>query len=390
MFIISLVCSLVMLILVNFWVCRTPRVGAAAWATWPFLLLGVCPVLPLPTYLLNVILVAVVGVVCMAFAAPRRVFVSSSLVATLASYTVGAYLAVEHVQNEANLYPYESLGERLSYEKQRDDLPLRLGLLSSGEKAASFNSEQLTETENAIERDSFRPNGAFSFSPQLRQQALEKLHENFVQQFVASPSFGASRMISTRHLASASRQDTIAMSELGSPHYRDWAEKDDRRTLVGADPVRELGWLMHRDSIADFLSPTRFGYVKDRQHVAGFQSHQFNHPHDFQQPERDSERFRLRRLELVSLLKHEEPGVYVTENLPRMDELQEVPIRPLDDFERVNLRRLWQGDDLAVDQHDDHLRMLGAIRAGKQCLSCHEAQRGDLLGAFSYHFDPVR
>ena len=29
-------------------------------------------------------------------------------------------------------------------------------------------------------------------------------------------------------------------------------------------------------------------------------------------------------------------------------------------------------------------RMFGALRATKQCLKCHDAARGDLLGAFSY------
>ena len=29
-------------------------------------------------------------------------------------------------------------------------------------------------------------------------------------------------------------------------------------------------------------------------------------------------------------------------------------------------------------------RMLGSLRAAKQCLDCHTASRGDLLGAFSY------
>ena len=30
------------------------------------------------------------------------------------------------------------------------------------------------------------------------------------------------------------------------------------------------------------------------------------------------------------------------------------------------------------------LRMLGAIRAANQCVACHAAERGQLLGAFSY------
>ena len=73
-----------------------------------------------------------------------------------------------------------------------------------------------------------------------------------------------------------------------------------------------------------------------------------------------------------------------------MDLLQGVPLRPLDEFEHLSLPRLGQGEDLIVMQAASRLRVLGAIRAGKQCLSCHEAQRGDLLGAFSYHFDAVR
>jgi hypothetical protein len=155
-------------------------------------------------------------------------------------------------------------------------------------------------------------------------------------------------------------------------------------------PTDEIGWELHRDSIADFLSPTRLGYAKDRRHVAGFQSHQFNFAPNFRQSEPAPTKYELRRLELVSLLKHEQPSVYVTENLPRMDLLRDVPLRPLDDFERDSLRRLWFGDDLVVDQQRDRLRLLGAIRAGKQCLSCHDAQRGDLLGAFSYHLAAIR
>jgi hypothetical protein len=30
--------------------------------------------------------------------------------------------------------------------------------------------------------------------------------------------------------------------------------------------------------------------------------------------------------------------------------------------------------------------MLGAVRAGNDCLQCHNGPRGKLLGAFSYEF----
>ena len=36
------------------------------------------------------------------------------------------------------------------------------------------------------------------------------------------------------------------------------------------------------------------------------------------------------------------------------------------------------------DSDGDGVRMVGAIRSTTQCVSCHDCERGDLLGAFSY------
>jgi hypothetical protein len=41
-------------------------------------------------------------------------------------------------------------------------------------------------------------------------------------------------------------------------------------------------------------------------------------------------------------------------------------------------------DDLIVREEEGVHRMLGSLRAAKQCLECHSAERGKLLGAFSY------
>ena len=92
------------------------------------------------------------------------------------------------------------------------------------------------------------------------------------------------------------------------------------------------------------------------------------------------------RIELVGLLLHQAPVVYRSTNLPRMSELKSVPTRSLDAFEMQALEELKKGEDLFVRGLDDKARMVGAIRATKQCLDCHEGQRGDLLGAFSYGF----
>jgi hypothetical protein len=67
-----------------------------------------------------------------------------------------------------------------------------------------------------------------------------------------------------------------------------------------------------------------------------------------------------------------------------MEELRDAPTRSLDPFEAEGLEALRGGKDLFVRGTDKQARMLGAIRATRQCLQCHGGDRGDLLGAFSY------
>lgn len=150
----------------------------------------------------------------------------------------------------------------------------------------------------------------------------------------------------------------------------------------------------HYGSVSNFLDPHSFGHVKDRENVAGFQSHQFQImpsklPTDPLEPKK--ERWTLRRLELVSLLKHEKPVVYVSESLPRMEDLQKAKTRPLTDFEAGSLKSLAEGEDLVASATPNSIRMLGAVRATNSCLMCHDAERGDLLGTFSYELqrDPL-
>ena len=92
------------------------------------------------------------------------------------------------------------------------------------------------------------------------------------------------------------------------------------------------------------------------------------------------------RLELVSLLKFDEPRVYVLDHLPRMDQLSHnnAPTRPLNSFESEALQKLRADEDIVVSFQETKYRMLGSLRAAKKCLDCHSVQRGDLLGAFSY------
>jgi hypothetical protein len=130
--------------------------------------------------------------------------------------------------------------------------------------------------------------------------------------------------------------------------------------------------------VLNFANPGDSGYVRDRDHVAGFL------PHEFIGPPAGFRSWKIHKLELVSLLKHEEPAVYLSDELPKMRELDDAKTRPLDSFESQALGALRQGEDMQVQSGPDNIRMLGAIRALKQCLQCHSVERGEMLGAFSY------
>ncbi len=92
----------------------------------------------------------------------------------------------------------------------------------------------------------------------------------------------------------------------------------------------------------------------------------------------------VERIELISLLKHSPPVAYVTDTLPIMDELTNVPTRPLNPFEARSLEQLRTQEDITIDDRGHYIRMVGSLRASSDCLKCHDVPRGTLLGAFSY------
>jgi hypothetical protein len=165
-------------------------------------------------------------------------------------------------------------------------------------------------------------------------------------------------------------------------------------------PSRESLYAFHVQDLQLFAGAWSLGWVKDRDHVAGFVAHGFGFAPELMHPDfhivppappdrRDSReshpaRWKIGRLELVSLLKFDEPAVYVSENLPRMKDLAKATTRPLTDFERQALASLETGEDLVSVAATNDIYLLGAVRAVKQCTECHAAQRGELLGAFSY------
>ncbi len=151
---------------------------------------------------------------------------------------------------------------------------------------------------------------------------------------------------------------------------------------TSADRLAGFG-KMHTGVVLDFVNPNGWGYVKSRTQVAGFRPHRFGGSPEM------IDRWAVTRVDLIGLLKHGKPAVYVSGLLPRMDKLKDAPTREVDPFEAEGLRAVRKGDDLFARGTDKDARMVGAIRSVKQCVECHGGQRGDLLGAFSYRLSKL-
>ena len=276
--------------------------------------------------------------------------------AFLLSYGVFAWWAIREQVEYArlrDLYPFQSMENRVSpprFEYQ--------ALILSPEQ-----NSQLEGLENKIEDYPV-------------YYSLSIFHEGTVASFIESPGFGVRRKIRPTTEASLkiwfSKKEYIPQPGL---HPISFSSLDTTQTSRPTKPVMKE---IHFSSFLNFLNPKGYGLFKDRQHVAGFI------PHWFENVPPKAESWKVDAIDLMGLLKHDEPIIYLSKNLPNMEELKVAPTRSLDEFEKVGLKKIREGIDYHLADTADSLRMLGAIRALKQCTKCHDAQRGDLLGAFVY------
>ncbi len=289
----------------------------------------------------------------------------------LVSLVVGALVIRNERQDLVELRretQVASLKPRLAYEQQRR------GQAAAGAAPVLSIHVEGTLLEMELPRRSYRS----------RQLGLEWLHTQASKNFAGSEGFGVSRMPRpSRSWIDRPELSDIAFDEISSPDaersYGDWDV-----AFFPRDRVKRVEDL-HVASRDDFLDPAGFGWiVEPLTKVAGFISHAFHAPATvaLQVPHA----WAVERLELVSLLKFDEPRVYVLDHLPRMDQLasHDAPTRELDAFEAAALAKLRTDVDVIVEEQPNAVRMLGSLRAGKQCLECHAVQRGELLGAFSY------
>lgn len=234
----------------------------------------------------------------------------------------------------------------------------------------------------------------------VRRLSLWQLHSKEVARFVRASGFGGGRM----------------NGYSPGPVYLDWQQPPlvPRATIpqsvgervVKVDPLSSPstdGELFRKNLPTEwdlritasriqyaFAEPATLGYVKNRAQIAGFIQHGFYEIPDLKLDHyrgefNDHDEWRISRLELVSLLLHEKPVVYVSEHLPQMKELTNHPeTRSLDEFETFGLDQLAEGRTIVYRAELNQIELLGAVRAVKHCLQCHDGQPGSLLGAFRY------
>jgi hypothetical protein len=289
-------------------------------------------------------------------------------------------------------YPVESMATRLSHEDGKRSAVTPVQPHLHGEETLS---PRIAGEVQRFEEELSKTMGA---AGHLRERSLRRLywtHSHVVQEFVQSQGFGIRRGIRV-----PAQHRYIDLPELPVVPYPSPAEAIDTASLdqvgQGDEPAAAAPNAIletpadlalrdfHETSAAGFSNPAGFGFVVDREHVLGFQSHGFRELPQVHGPDNRREPWQITSIELVSLLKHEPAAAYITKSLPRMDEIIDAPTRPLDSFETQSLEKLRAGDEIVVEREQDELRMFGSLRAARQCSQCHSSNRGDLLGAFTY------
>jgi hypothetical protein len=303
------------------------------------------------------------------------VIVCFCLAAIIAFFTLRPRVAEQHAYAPKKLPPEVSermeadARKKLAFESLTDRLPK--GQPVPPTKALSTESKERWE----------KLDNEFATWQKPRAKLLQELHEKTRKFFVESPGEGPLRRMATPEeiLLDEFRFAAGTTDQPGEPADFPLSPGEP---LSRVEPSREF-YYYHTDGLSNFLYPRGFGYVQDRAHVAGFKSHGFRSD-AYPAWRVENWSWRIQHIQLLGILSQETPVVYLTDKLPSMEQVRQGKTRPLDLFEEAALSALRDGEDLFLAGKDETVRMLGALRATKTCQQCHEAEVGDLLGAFSY------
>ena len=222
----------------------------------------------------------------------RAVFALGVVTILYAEFAPSGYIAVARQLRVE--FPLESLTDRLAYEAtgtNRDPPPEISTRLEQG----------LIELQHAQARPSGDPWYALE-----RSLALQALHTETAAGFAIAQGFGVGRGL-------RAATETIRLPPV-EPVPWECVRPDQGFPIDAVPPDDSRLHRLHWSSAGDFLDQARLGYVRDRDHVAGFQSHALTGVPTF--PEAEDQEWRVADLALVSLLRHAEQRVYETDSLP--------------------------------------------------------------------------
>jgi hypothetical protein len=192
-------------------------------------------------------------------------------------------------------------------------------------------------------------------APVLFKEVMAELHAEAYRQFIAAPGNGRSREVP--RLIKSDRPWK----------FPEWTSEELARETPPPADANDLSGI-HRLSLNRFADSNAQGSSAAASPPAPKQ--QF---------------WEIASLDLVGLVMHETPVVYLSKKVPQMKELKDSGMRDLDVFEMEGLAELQAGKNLYIRGKEGTIRVLGPINAGKACLKCHhDAKEGDMLGAFSY------
>jgi hypothetical protein len=319
------------------------------------------------SFLLHAVLNLLVSIVGLRLKLAPRSFALALVVLAFVAYSyffVSKYEKLQQLQDLREQYPETSLESRLEFEQaNRSEV--------GGTEALSQNLQVSLRLNTFETRDS-------PVEELWRVSALSRLHSHFYEYFIATEGFGPARM-----------------AGMFTPNEKYFSFERHPRPLpiaLGDEIETEAdGEDLHDKVMTDFFKKESFGKIVGSKRAIGFEPHG---PTDLKQEIgtaiENAATWQLTRLELVSLLRHNEPRVYVAETIPLMNELEDIPHRALNEFEAKALPQLETERDTVIKETLAGAVMLGAVRAGNDCLQCHNGPRGKLLGAFSYEFKELK
>lgn len=272
--------------------------------------------------------------------------------------------------------------------RRYDEIREALAPLNIDERLSRPAKPAIDAEPNTNGLDELEESANYHWKKNGREFHFRRLHRSQVDQFVNNPGFGVVRMV-----------HPVRDKDFYLPHREPIPQPvrhvTSQERMAIEHPVTIPVFfenLTHRKTVVEFAFPFGWGWERSPNEHLGFQPHQLGKRSRFESDmlgtwslELD-DGWRIATLELIGLLAHPKPTVYMTANLPRVDEAKTAPTRDPDEFETAGLKAIAKGQELYFGKSHTEplLRMVGGLRAAKSCVNCHGCREGELLGAFSY------